>query len=95
MHIGELGKLIHEHRGVLARRYQVQRLALLDPETVDSLPPRAPVRLLVEFAIRPTIKSYRGLQLHLEDLLQAKILLVTPEVLNVRGPADGSLLELL
>jgi predicted nucleotidyltransferase len=70
----------------LTQRYQVKRLALLDPSACKDHKPHAPVNVLVEFSAKPTIKSYRGLQLHLEDLLQLRITLVTPEVLSARKP---------
>lgn len=94
MDIDELGKLVHAHREVLVNRYQVKRLALLNPSACKDHKPHAPVDVLVEFSVKPTIKSYRGLQLHLEDLLQLRVTLITPEVLNTRKPAPETGYEL-
>lgn len=75
-------QLLTEHKGVLARRFGVTRLALFGSTARDAARDDSDVDILVAFDGPATSQCYFGVQFYLEDLLGRPVDLVTEKALR-------------
>jgi predicted nucleotidyltransferase len=68
----------------IRRDFGVRRLALIGSTARDQAREDSDVDLLVEYEVGPTLDSFVGLKLFLEDNLHVKVDLVTPDGLKPR-----------
>jgi predicted nucleotidyltransferase len=69
---------------VIRRDFGVRRLALIGSTARDEARDDSDIDLLVEYEASPTLDSFVGLKLFLEDNLGLKVDLVTPDGLKPR-----------
>jgi predicted nucleotidyltransferase len=79
----EVLSILRQHRADLDR-FGVRSLRLFGSAARDEALPESDVDLLVDFKVRPTFSKYMELQIFLEDLLGAKVDLVTETGLRDR-----------
>lgn len=84
MNRDEILHILAAHRQDVSERFDVQSLALFGSVARDAAGSGSDVDVLVEFLQAPTFDQYMGLKLFLEDLLGAKVDLVTPKALKDR-----------
>lgn len=74
--------LLAEHKGVLAQRYGVARLALFGSTARDGAREDSDLDILVAFDGPATSTRYFGVQFYLEDLFGRPVDLVTDKALR-------------
>ena len=79
----EIFHLLSQQRAEL-ERFGVRSLSLFVSVVRDEAGPHSDVDVLVEFEGVPTFDRYMGLKIYLEDLLRARVDLVTPRSLKPR-----------
>ena len=70
-------RILSQHRGEIEHRFGVRALYLFGSVARDIARPESDVDVLVEFVGPADFDRFMGLKLHLEDLLGARVDLVT------------------
>jgi len=84
MELGEVLRLLKEHKPTLSARFGVTRLALFGSTARGNAGPTSDVDVLVAFDGPATSARYFGVQFYLEDLLGRSVDLVTEKALRER-----------
>lgn len=68
---------LEKHRAEICRRFGVRSLRLFGSVARDEASESSDIDILVGFSEAPTFRGYMGLRIFLEDLLGAKVDLIT------------------
>jgi len=77
----EVLRILRDHQDDL-KKFRVNSIALFGSLAREEVRPQSDVDILVEFATPPTFKQYMNLKFFLEDLLNARVDLVSTRALK-------------
>lgn len=78
----EVMQILHEALPGLRERFGVQDLAIFGSVARDEAGPGSDIDVLVTFEGRTSFRAFMGLQFELEDILGARVDLVTPKAMK-------------
>ncbi len=82
MNLGEIEKILKEHRRELERKFKVREIGIFGSYVRGEQSERSDVDILVDFCETPSLFEFIELEMYLSDLLGVKVDLVMKRALK-------------